>query len=278
VVKLEENAITAADGKQLLFLIEDGTQDLSDDELEARAYSARRAGAVDHRGKGALLSKYQESDFWIGKNLESFIYLDISDKSKDSEGNYWATLYCGFDTELPDYMTPYIVDKEKTSETSATLVLRRISNKVRMLTPVVIKSTKPVTKHILSPSKSSTVFTSIPMYENLLDGIGRNGMQVYQSDANDGGCLTLGRNSKGEIGFFIYKGKDKIPPYRAYISVNKVGYARELTFTIGDDYSTDIRSVQRKAAEDDAYYNLNGQRTEHPDKGIYIYKGKKVIK
>ena len=278
VVKLEENAITAADGKQLLFLIEDGTQDLSDDELEARAYSARRAGTVDHRGKGALLSKYQESDFWIGKNLESFIYLDISDKSKDSEGNYWATLYCGFDTELPDYMTPYIVDKEKTSETSATLVLRRISNKVRMLTPVVIKSTKPVTKHILSPSKSSTVFTSIPMYENLLDGIGRNGMQVYQSDANDGGCLTLGRNSKGEIGFFIYKGKDKIPPYRAYISVNKVANARGLTFTIGDDYSTDIRSVQRKAAEDDAYYNLNGQRTEHPDKGIYIYKGKKVIK
>lgn len=278
VVKLEENAITAADGKQLLFLIEDGTQELSDDEMEARAYSARRAGAVDHRGKGALMSKYQESDFWTGKNLESFIYLDISDKSKDSEGNYWATLYCGFDTELPDYMTPYIVDKEKTSETSATLVLRRISNKVRMLTPVVIKSTKPVTKHILSPSKSSTVFTSIPMYENLLDGIGRNGMQVYQSDANDGGCLTLGRNSKGEIGFFIYKGKDKLPPYRAYISVNKVANARELTFTIGDDYSTDIRSVQRKAAEDDAYYNLNGQRTEHHDKGIYIYKGKKVIK
>lgn len=278
VVKLEENAITAADGKQLLFLIEDGTQDLSDDELEARAYSARRAGTVDHRGKGALLSKYLASEYWTGKELESFIYLDISDKSKDSEGNYWATLYCGFDTELPDYMTPYIVDKEKTSETSATLVLRRISNKVRMLTPVVIKSTKPVTKHILSPSKSSTVFTSIPMYENLLDGIGRNGMQVYQSDANDGGCLTLGRNSKGEIGFFIYKGKDKIPPYRAYISVNKVAYARELTFTIGDDYSTDIRSVQRKAAEDDAYYNLNGQRTEHPDKGIYIYKGKKVIK
>lgn len=278
VVKLEENAITAADGKQLLFLIEDGTQELSVDELEARAYSSRRAGAVDHRGKGALLSKYQESDFWIGKDLESFIYLDISKDAKDSEGNYWATLYCGFDTELPDYMTPYIVDKEKNSETSATLVLRRISNKVRMLTPVVIKSTKPVTKHILSPSKSSTVFTSIPMYENLLDGIGRNGMQVYQSDANDGGCLTLGRNSKGEIGFFIYKGKDKIPPYRAYISVNKVGYARELTFTIGDDYSTDIRSVQRKAAEDDAYYNLNGQRTEHPDKGIYIYKGKKIIK
>lgn len=278
VVKLEENAITAADGKQLLFLIEDGTQDLSADELEARAYSSRRAGTVDHRGKGALLSKYQESGFWTGKELESFIYLDISKDAKDSEGNYWATLYCGFDTELPDYMTPYIVDKEKNSVTSATLVLRRISNKVRMLTPVVIKSTKPVTKHILSPSKSSTVFTSIPMYENLLDGIGRNGMQVYQSDANDGGCLTLGRNSKGEIGFFIYKGKDKIPPYRAYISVNKVGYARELTFTIGDDYSTDIRSVQRKAAEDDAYYNLNGQRTEHPDKGIYIYKGKKVIK
>ena len=277
VVKLEENAITAADGKQLLFLIEDGTQDLSDDELEARAYSARRAGTVDHRGKGALLSKYQKSDFWIGKNLESFIYLDISEKSKDSDGNYWATLYCGFDTELPDFMTPYIVDKEKTSEKSETLVLRRISNQVRMLTPVVIKSTKPVTKHILSPSKSSTVFTSIPMYENLLDGVNRYGLDVNQSDANDGGCLTLGKNKSGKVGFFIYKGKDKIPCYRAYISVNKVSEARDFLLSIDDDEATGIKAV-KNTNTDGEYYDLKGQRVTHPSKGVYIHNGRKVIK
>ena len=279
VVKLAENAITAADGKQLLFLIEDGTQDLSDDELEARAYSSRRAGAVDHRGKGALLSKYQESDFWIGKNLESFIYLDISEKSKDSDGNYWATLYCGFDTELPDYMTPYIVDKEKTSEKSETLVLRRISNQVRMLTPVVIKSTKPVTKYILTPSKSSTTFDIIPMYENLLDGVDRKGLDVNQSDANDGGCLTLGKNKSGKVGFFIYKGKEKIPCYRAYISVNKVREARDFLLSIDDDEATGIDAVKNtKTDADGEYYNLGGQRVERPSKGVYIHNGRKVIK
>jgi len=279
VVKLAENAITAADGKQLLFLIEDGTQELSDDEMEARAYSSRRAGAVDHRGKGALLSKYQESDFWIGKNLESFIYLDISEKSKDSDGNYWATLYCGFDTELPDYMTPYIVDKEKTSEKSETLVLRRISNQVRMLTPVVIKSTKPVTKHILTPSKSSTTFDIIPMYENLLDGVNRYGLDVNQSDANDGGCLTLGKNKSGKVGFFIYKGKEKIPCYRAYISVNKVGESREFLLSIDDDEATGIDAVKNtKTDADGEYYNLGGQRVERPSKGVYIHNGRKIIK
>jgi len=58
--------------------------------------------------------------------------------------------------------------------------------------------------------------------------VGRNGMNVYQSDANDGGCLVLGRNSEGKVGFFIYKGKDKIPPFHAYISVNKIGNAAAL--------------------------------------------------
>lgn len=276
VVKLAENAITTADGKELLVLIEDGTQELSPDELEARAFSPRRAGAVDHRGKGALLSKYQESEFWTSKNLDSFIYLNISEKSKDSDGNYWATLYCGFDTELPGFMTPYIVDKEKTSDNSETLVLRRISNQVHMLTPVVIKSTKPVTKYMLTPSKASTPFNIIPMYENLLDGVGRNGLNVNQSDANDGGCLTLGVNKSGKVGFFIYKGKEKIPCYRAYISVNKVSEARDFQLTV-DDETTGVDAVKGMKT-DGEYYNLKGQRVAHPSKGVYIHNGRKVIK
>ena len=35
-----------------------------------------------------------------------------------------------------------------------------------------------------------------------------------------------------------------------------------------------VRSV---AADDGAYYSLNGQRVENPTKGIYIRNGKKII-
>ena len=30
-------------------------------------------------------------------------------------------------------------------------------------------------------------------------------------------------------------------------------------------------------AKDDAYYSLNGQKVEHPSRGIYIRKGQKVV-
>ena len=51
-----------------------------------------------------------------------------------------------------------------------------------------------------------------------------------------------------------------------------------LNYAINDDTVTGIeRPLQEKAQQDDAIYNLNGQRTEHPQKGIYIRNGKKII-
>ena len=51
-----------------------------------------------------------------------------------------------------------------------------------------------------------------------------------------------------------------------------------LNYAVNDDMVTGIeRPLQEKAQQDDAIYNLNGQRTEHPQKGIYIRNGKKII-
>jgi hypothetical protein len=41
---------------------------------------------------------------------------------------------------------------------------------------------------------------------------------------------------------------------------------------------TAIRSIENIYRTDGYYYNLNGQRVEHPTKGIYIVDGKKVFK
>ena len=281
VVQLQANAFTAANGKTIKYFIEDGTQDYSDDDDVSAA--SRRTGSqivTDGNGKGHLLGKYQESEFWVDKDLSRFINLTVSSSSKDADGNYWATLYCGFDTELPDGMTAYIVDKEKTSFSESTLVLREIGNRVRMLTPVVIMATKPGTVQLL-PSNSTQRYKKYAAYENLLDGVGRNGLQVNQSDANDGGCLTLGKNKSGQVGFFIYKGTAKIPAYRAYISVNKVANAAALTFSYADDADdpTSVSSIPSRATDrSDAYYNLQGQRVSEPSGGIYIHNGRKYVK
>ena len=116
------------------------------------------------------------------------------------------------------------------------------------------------------------------MSENLLDGVNRNGLNVYQSDANDGGCLTLGLNKSGKVGFFIYKGKDKIPAFRAYISVNKVGEARNMLLEF-DDEATGIEHAQGSQADAQSYNDLLGRKlNEQPKKGIYIHNRHKIIK
>ena len=302
---LAANGVThATDGKTMKVFIEDATQDYidtDDDNPEEAPHlngastnrnKAHRAGetqTTDGKGKGHLLAKYQESEFWQNMELARYYDLVISKNSKDSEGNYWATMYIGFDTELPAGMTAYIVDKEKTDKSSANLVLRKVSNKVRMLTPIVIRSNS-FGEFRLEPSKESVRYTRIPDYQNLLDGVDRNGMTINQSDANDGGCLTLGRNSQGKVGFFIYKGTAKVPPYRSYISVNKVGNAQALTFSV-DDEATDIIEIRNEDLEmshdnermvnDAAWYDLSGRRIANGKKptakGLYIHNGHKVV-
>ena len=41
--------------------------------------------------------------------------------------------------------------------------------------------------------------------------------------------------------------------------------------------TTAIKSINNNLQEDETYYSLNGQRVEHPTKGLFIRNGKKVI-
>ncbi len=41
--------------------------------------------------------------------------------------------------------------------------------------------------------------------------------------------------------------------------------------------ATAINGIRSKDTEDEAYYSLNGQRVDHPAKGMFIRNGKKVI-
>ena len=267
----EADAVTKADNVgEIRYYVKDATNDSQNN------YQDEETG----EGNGHLLNRYKASPLWTGKTMERYWVLEINAKSKDSQGRYWATMYIGFDTQLPEGLTAYIVDKEKTSTDKSTLVLRKIGRKVPMMTPVVVRAEK-AKKYILFPSKEAK-YEELGMSVNLLDGINRNGLDAYQSDANDGSCLTLGVNKSGKVGFFIYKGKAKIPAFRAYISVNKVDNAQALELTIPDDSTTGIKTAERDTAGESSVtspvYNLKGQRVGRPEKGVYINDRRIIIK
>ena len=73
----------------------------------------------------------------------------------------------------------------------------------------------------------------------------------------------------------------KIPARKAYlettIDIRPEKGSIELVFT--DGTSTGINEIETEVQEsgDNSYYNLQGMRVEHPTKGIYIHKGKKII-
>ena len=72
-----------------------------------------------------------------------------------------------------------------------------------------------------------------------------------------------------------------IPAHKAYLEtptdITPETGSIELVFT--DDTSTGINEIETEVQEsgDNSYYNLQGMRVEHPTKGIYIHKGKKII-
>ena len=272
--ELGEDGITSYNGELMNIYVKDATCEMTENE---------RSNALTGEGKGVLLEQFKEADCWkdyaqAGK-LKRYYELEVSDKSQDATNNcYWATMYIGFDTQLPEDLTPYIVDKEKTKTSADKLVLRKINRKVPMLTPVVIKASAPG-KYKLFPSVEAKL-PELPMYENLLDGTKRDGLSVNQAEAIDGGCLTLGRNKQGKVGFFIYKGTKKIPGYRAYLSVNKVSEGRLLEIS-NDEETTAVESVAKsqEPMAKDQYYDLQGRTVNGQPlkKGLYIQNGKKVI-
>ena len=78
----------------------------------------------------------------------------------------------------------------------------------------------------------------------------------------------------------IYRVGDKaatINPYRAYFQVAQPGEEARLKFFINGQQTTDIEGVKAEKSLNGVIYNLNGQRVEKANKGLYISNGKKVV-
>lgn len=193
-----------------------------------------------------------------------------------------ATMYIGFDTELPATLTPFIVTKtnddvckDAVDNEPNTAYLLSMSRQVPSRTPVVIFAEDAGT-YRLEPLNES--LEPWKMYKNMLNGVGRDGMSVYQEDSDRGSILTLGYNSEGELGFFYYLG-ERIAPYRAYLTHNEVSSQAKYHIIFLDETTGINNIVPQNRVQSEKWYTLEGvQLSGKPTKkGIYIINGKKRI-
>ena len=104
---------------------------------------------------------------------------------------------------------------------------------------------------------------------------------VETEDGNTNFYISGGKAFRvAKAGQFKTNNKLTIGVHKAYININ-VPAGAKLSLVFGDNETNGIESVSdledKTTTNDDAYYNLNGQKVEKPVKGVYIHNGKKVI-
>lgn len=88
-------------------------------------------------------------------------------------------------------------------------------------------------------------------------------------------------NVGGVIGFYAADATansnqgTKVTAGKAYLPATS--NAKSLKMVFADDETNGIESIKTVKAENNVFYNLNGQRIMQPTKGLYIVNGKKVI-
>ena len=98
---------------------------------------------------------------------------------------------------------------------------------------------------------------------------------------------NAGASTVDEVIYVMQKGIFKkamastvsIPVHKAYAKIEGMPAGSKVEFSFSDDNTTNaivtVDAEEKNA--DNAYYNLNGQRVNKPQQGIYIHKGKKIV-
>ena len=103
---------------------------------------------------------------------------------------------------------------------------------------------------------------------------------------NTGNEITIGETDGEMTNYYLKEGKflqvstsAKIGQGKSYLQLptHIFAHTRSVGYVVTDDDKTAISTPAITDQAPDVYYNLQGQRVEHPSKGLYIKNGKKVI-
>ena len=169
----------------------------------------------------------------------------------------WATWIPALNVEVPSGVSAYIVS----STTSDKAVLQEL---------LVIPAGEPVVLKGAANTYTFNVCDDATLELNETD-VNENLLAVSDETTTSGVYVLA--NGKNGAGFYKWNG-GLLGADRVYLPASAVG-AREFV-GFGDEH-TGIKDYTRETTTNNRCYNLNGQRVDAHQKGLYIVNGKKVI-
>lgn len=242
---------------------------------QADNYSNKRAQWIITKSSDGLnLKSNYSSSYYIKKKGNN----DICCTSSTASNYVKVVLYkkipsaesitiggSGYATYVPTYaldfssqtaITPFVV-----TESSNTAAILTSVEQVPAKTPIVVNG-NPGT-YSIPVTRSSTLVTTNLLYASN-GAVKGDGKTIY----------ALGDLSDG-VGFYLVDTDVVIPDGRCYLRIQESGTSPSyMHMRIG--HTTGIEE-KIQISDDPYFYTLSGQRVVHPRRGLYLYKGKKIM-
>lgn len=259
--------------------------------MSSNGYLQEWRGMFDN-ARGSNYAKY-----WAHVMNEDDNYLGLAPNEKMTDGTYYyQTLKTSFPYSYSENVSAFYVKEVSNNKAKLVNVLDVTNNEryVPANSSVILrtKSVKPEDNKLLPLMPSSVSKDTIPnnlLWGTLLsdsatyyyNGYGRDqfnwsNLKKYHAD----NMRVLSINSKGVLGFYKLGENTNLKPNRAWLHGDFTGSnAKSYQVVFDDSETTGIQEITplNQEKQVDAWYTLQGMRVEHPTKGIYIHRGKKII-
>lgn len=209
---------------------------------------------LDRNGSPVTSGSYQTD--WT---LEEVTELPITLNSAGD--GYYATLYLPVDATITN-ADAFTIKVNEAKNAANTTQLE--GGKVPANTPVLLKGTSSSAIAILN---NGDAYADSDLTGTLV-AITANGSTDY----------FLGKNTENQVGFYHWSGT-VLKGFRAYLPAGEENGTGAKGFTLVFDEATGINTIDngKWTIENENVYNLQGQKVNRAQKGVYIVNGKKVV-
>ena len=238
-----------------------------------------------------------DAAMWILEKVDDTNYFGVkpSANMKGRDGKYYTTLYVDFPFKIVGDVKAYTIEGVNAQNAQGYYFakvkkLAQQGDVVPAQTAVVLEcnSTNPVDNQLL-PQGDETPQTSGNRLCGTYFGAAINGLEVkdgagnaYNVTHDNVRAFNINTaDARNPIGFYkLNSAVTSVPGNKAFLVLTSTeAQAKSFVLSFDDGETTGIETinVEKNAAEDGVYYDLQGRRVEHPTRGIYILNGKKVV-
>lgn len=214
-----------------------------------------------------------EEGYWYLREAETFTI-----KMNAVGGQSYATVYAPVALAKPAGETAKLYTAAFSTDKKSLVLTEITSEVIAKETPIVLISESAAASAKLALSYAAGEAQASDMEGCILK-------QLFDADANRKDYRTLGRNGKGEVGFFVPSASvTNIPANRAYLNIPEGSTLSDLTNNLvlrfEDGTETGIAPSELFGTQEQqsaVIFDLSGRRVQQAAKGgIYIMNGKKI--